>query len=182
MHAVLAAVPATASNNDVFRYKRRVQRTSSVAEDAHFHSAIGRHTVYQVALYRHVGAAGDAETVGPIAGNRSVVHNPGILHLGIGAAGSRVGISRQAVVAGASDETVRRSEADSQFRLIRRVAIVEIDPVRPTVGYAAVLDRPGSAAHPLGVAMLHPDSVHQPIAAGRSDPGRLTHLTSVSGI
>src|SRR5438445_9456209 len=107
MHAGLAAVPATASNNDVFRYKRGVQRTSSVAEDAHFHSAIGRHAVYQIALHGHVGAAGDAETVGPIAGNRSVVHNPGILHLGIGAAGSRVGISRPGVVAGASNETGR---------------------------------------------------------------------------
>src|SRR5258708_1308794 len=125
---------------------------SRVAENTNCQSAICRDTIYQIALHGHIGAATDADAIGPIWSNGSVVHNPGILLLGVCAGGPRVGISCDAIIATTSHEVIGSGETQPQFGTVRRVAIVKVDAIGPAVRHPAVPDRSKTAAHPLGIA------------------------------
>ena len=86
----------------------------------------------------------------------------------MGVVSGRAGIGKgcDSVVAGTAHEVILRRKVHSSFVGVGPVAVIQVDPIRPAVGHARVLDRAVGAGQAKGDALeLDPLGENRPYRA-----------------
>ena len=152
---------ATAAQDRVVRNQYGFAGISSTAKLAHPDAILRGGVRHQIALQDRIFAAGNADSVGRITTEGSVIENLGVIHV-VRCASAVLGIESNAIISIAPDKVIGDSQALSRLQGIRGRAIVHVDAIPPTAADAAIPNGSIRATEPLCVAVMHPDTVNIP--------------------